>query len=65
MSEFIASPFSLAQGTIIQADVRATNSKGSPDYSSKNTAGALVTKIPQVALVLSEGSGSTGTSLVI
>jgi len=42
MSVFWTAPFSLAQGTLIQAKVLATNELGDGEYSNQNTAGATV-----------------------
>lgn len=39
MTVLTASPFNLAQGTLIRAKVAALNSKGTSSYSTVNSAG--------------------------
>ncbi len=47
MSTLSASPFNLVLGDLVVAMVRASNEKGTGQYSGTNNAGALIQQVPQ------------------
>jgi len=66
MASLTSSPFSLAQGTLIQAQVEALNSIGYSTPSPLNVAGELAQTVPHKPTSgPSRGSGTTQTSLQV
>jgi len=47
MSTLTSSPFNLALGDLVVAMIRATNEKGTGQFSGTNSVGALIQTVPQ------------------
>lgn len=46
MSSLTVDPFNLVLGNLVVAMVRASNEKGTGQYSGTNTVGALIQQVP-------------------
>lgn len=65
MTSLWAAPFSLAQGAIVKAQIRARNDRGWSGTSSANTVGAAVEVVPHKMAAVTRGSGTSDTAVVI
>jgi len=65
MTSLWAAPFSLAQGAVVRAQVRAHNDRGWSAASSANTAGAGVEVVPHQMASVTRGSSTSDTAVVI
>lgn len=61
----ISTGYNLAQGTLVQARVAATNALGTSSYSATNTAGALIEVPPQKPAGITRGTSSQPTEIEI
>lgn len=65
MATFRTSPYTLAQGTLIEIKVAALNSNGWSSFSSDSTGSALVEYKPTVSTAPTEDAATDDTQLIV
>lgn len=65
MATLTSSPFSLAIGSLVVAQVEAQNAEGWADPSPANTAGALAETLPTAGPTATRGSDTTATQIEV